>query len=331
MIFLESIRQKVFQFLAKNPHIELKNLCKNKEFRGCNYSTLNVYYKQFRDKYNDFLKYDLFKTKSNQKNRKIIEYSTIYSIFEMYPIIPAFFFYKVYHLSKGSKEIDYSVVDIYEDLFERILSGNFNDEISDFSLNIYTELKNIYNDMNLEQVNIHIIIYEAVKLIEEIHMTILGIILDDKGNLISFRKKEEKAECMKQVQNFIKAKILSHIFIELYIKAKHLRTRNTKYIYRDYLKLGLKLRLGETIRVETTGKKMETFGQVKEVVCFKDHFLGKYFEKGFLEKYNKAVSDIYKDNNPILIDYAFNEDEFDEKRRPSYCKKFILESDNEGV
>ncbi len=323
----KSIRQKVFQFLAKNPHSELKNLYENEEFKGENYSTLKVYLHQFREKYKDFLKYDLFRTKSNQKNRKIIEYSTIYSIFEMYPIIPAFLFYKVYHLTKGSKEIDYSVVDIYDDLFERILSGNFNDEISDFSLNIYSELKNIYNDMNLEQVNIHVIIYEAVKLIEEIHMIIHKIVFDNSGNLISFRKKEEKIECMNQVKNFIKAKILSHLFTELYIKAEHLRTRNTKYIYRDYLKLGLKLRKGETIRVETTEKKMESFGQVKVFVCFKDHFLGRYFEKGFLKTYNKAVSE-YKDNNPILIDYAFNEDEFDERRRPSYCKNLFLESNN---
>jgi len=318
----ESIRQKVFQFLAKNPYIELKMLTKNKEFSGCNYSTLNNYFKEFRDKYDDFLRYNLM-TK-NSEREQVIEYSKIYSILEMYPILVVFFFMKMFYLTLGSKEKDYSFVDIYNNLFEKIITMTDFTEISDFSLNIYQEVTDVYNEMNLKEVNIHNKIYEFVKIIDEINVVLQQTIFDDDGNLVPFRKKSEKNECFTQVKHFIKAKILSHLFTELYIKADHLRTRNIKYIYRDYLKACLEFRKSETIRARTTQK----IKSGKVVPIFKDYCLEKHLKINFLEDFNKAVSEIYKDNEPIMLDYAFICDDFFNK--PEYCKDFKIER-GEGI
>lgn len=312
-----SIRQKVFQFLAKNPYIELKGLCEEKQFKGVNYSTLKAYIKDFRDKYDDFLKYNLFMTKSSGKEQ-VVPFSTIYSILEMYPILTGFLFMKMFYLTLGYKEKNYSFVDIYNNLFEKIIIMTDFSEISDFSLYIYQELKNVYDEMNLKEVDIHNKIYEFVKIIDEINVVLQQTIFDNDGNLVPFRKKSEKNECFVQVKHFIKAKILSHLFTDLYIKAEHLRTRNIKYIYRDYLKACLEFRKSETIRVRTTQK----IKSGKVVPIFKDYCLGKHLKINFLEDFNKAISEIYKDNEPIMLDYAFICDDFFNK--PEYCKDFKI-------
>jgi len=183
-------------------------------------------------------------------------------------------------LTKYSIDIDYSVVDIYKDLFEQILTGELDNEILNVAFDSVETMEKCFTEDKLKDR-----IKNSKNLMRSCYNNLIPLLYDKNNNLKPFKNKFDRMECLKKIKKYILARILVPILIDLYVKSDHLRTRNKEYIYKDLMKLDLLCQKGCRINGKFYPTKI-------------------YNKKSFnmsLDVFNQEILN-YQDAEPILID-----------------------------
>ncbi|MHA1755220.1 MAG: hypothetical protein ACTSVV_00520, partial [Promethearchaeota archaeon] len=245
---MTSIRKKVFSFLKKAPTISIAELYE--AFPEVNKKTLSVYRSQFIKIYNQAIELH-FSINGNEQESKFKSIKHFYSILNTFDELPLFLYVKMYQETKELENkgiTEYSIVDMCEDFFNSMFTGNFNlDEIHDFVLIADQVLRDIFREM--EERNP--LLYEhdpsesvkhyldhSAKLMMGIRCDLDPLIFDEYGRFIMHKKNKTEKKIVQECIQFALVRILnSYIIIPLYLNAPHLRKRPKKLIFRDLRKL----------------------------------------------------------------------------------------------
>lgn len=228
--------------MEKNPEADKSKLYRR--FRKENESTLRIYRKQFLENYNKRITINIFGNLPEETKEKC-DFDTFEAILTELNVFPAYILTELYWETKDMEEngkTDYSVVKLYNDLFNKVISGKYNfAKISDFIYSRERKIKKMYQDMGTTEKDAKERIWNSMDLCSNILTKVFGNFLyKPNRDYKDFKLVREKKKTYNDLVRFAKVYILAdYILIELYTNAPHLLNRREKFIFRDLKQLRL--------------------------------------------------------------------------------------------
>ena len=335
---MSSIKGEVYGYLKVHP--KASNVELYREFPEYNRGSIKVYRNKFLQIITQYKNtFNISQYPLEGKKDETIDMSFFLSLIAEVPLFPAYIFSKLYWKTKkyeGQRKNNYSIVDLYIELFNKIISGKYNmDKIYDFSFNISEELRKIYTDLYGEDNNKPIDIkglimqknFYSVRIVNCVNREITKYVLNldygrrimtikeikkKKGEIIEIERNEkEKQEFYNEIRNFVLARILtSYIYFDLQLNAPHLRNRDLRFVFRDLVKMNMICSMYQYINKEKLNPRIYNNAYFSDAIEVYNNEIQNY-DKGKqikcqFDKYVLQMDDTIYDN--YIDDEEFNDE-----------------------
>jgi len=354
---MSSIKEEVYGYLKVHP--KAGNVELYREFPEYNRGSIKVYRNKFLQIITQYKNtFNISQYPLEGKKDETIDMSFFLSLIDEVPLFPAYIFSKLYWKTKryeGQRKNNYSIVDLYIELFNKIISGKYNmDKIYDFSFNITEELRKIYTDLYGEDNNKPIDIkglimqknFYSVRIVNCVNREITKYVLNldygrrimtikkikkKKGEIIEIERNEkEKQEFYNEIRNFVLARILtSYIYFDLQLNAPHLRNRDLRFVFRDLIKMNMICSMYQYINKEYLNPRIYNNAHFFDAIEVYNNEIQHYDKsrqiKCQFEKYVLQMTDTIYDT--YIDDEEFNDElTIIKNRRKEYFRKQYQEA-----